>query len=195
MKDRQEICSHLFRQQDSETMGHSIRVANGCVKLAKELVTRGFSVSDDFLVYEMHDIGKLMIVHEVLWQSQPLSRQQYSLIKQHTIEGFLLLTNSLREVDDKLCATTAEVALLHHENFDGSGYPLKIYGAKIPLEARICRIVDSYDAMISKRCYKNSQPQKEVIKELNKCTGSFYDPIVMPVFEELILECRGNFLL
>ena len=166
--------------KDEYTNGHSNRVADYSVMLAKEL---GKSKQEQELIYDMallHDIGKVGIPDRVLKKPARLTDEEYKLIKEHTVIGAGILENvkSLPHLGDG--------ARWHHERYDGTGYPDGLKGNEIPEYARIICVADAYDAMTSIRAYSDIRPQKTVRHEIEKGAGSQFDPAIAEAMLRLI---------
>lgn len=129
----------------------------------------------------LHDLGKIAIKESILTQKEPLTQSQWLELKRHPEIGYTIL----RSVGEY--APFAEYVLYHHERWDGDGYPQKLEGKEIPQPARMIAIVDSYVAMISNRAYKRALTSEEAIKELYACSGTQFDPDLVPIFVEKVL--------
>ena len=123
----------------------------------------------------LHDIGKIRLDLSLLDKVEKLTECEYEKIKDHCIVGH----DILKEFDVESNITTA--ILYHHENFDGTGYPIQIGGENIPLAARILRVADSIDAMGSDRAYRKGLPFAAIVKELENGSGTEYDPNIVAV--------------
>lgn len=156
--------------KDQYTNGHSSRVA----EYARMIAARsGFSKSEQDEIYLMgllHDVGKIGIPDEVINKPSKLTEEEYELIKKHPVIGNSILS-SIKE-RPKL----ATGARWHHERYDGRGYPDGIAGEQIPTEARIIAVADAYDAMTSRRSYRDVMPQDEVRSEIEKGIATQFDP-------------------
>jgi putative nucleotidyltransferase with HDIG domain len=166
--------------KDRYTQGHSLRVALWAKDIAEEM---GLSDKEREMVYMgglLHDIGKVGVREYILLKTSKLTPEEEKEIRTHPSAGAKILkpANFPQEV--------VEAVLYHHEDYDGGGYPEGIAGEKIPLLARIIRVVDSYDAMKSDRPYRKTLPQKWVIEELNRCSGKQFDPAVVETVKKLI---------
>lgn len=140
----------------------------------------------------LHDIGKIFIPHEILNKNGKLSKEEFEEIKKHTVYAKRLLAHPRFKV-------ALNIALFHHENYDGTGYPLGMVGDEIPLEARIVKIVDVYDALRSDRPYKKGLTHEEAINIMTKGDGrvelSHFDPQLLKIFlslEEEVKELYKN---
>ncbi|MCF7927230.1 MAG: PAS domain S-box protein [Candidatus Izimaplasma sp.] len=128
-----------------------------------------------------HDIGKITIPDSILNKTDKLTKEEYNTIKEHTTNGYQIL----RAADEY--SDLAEHALLHHEWYDGTGYPEGIKGEDIPLFARIISVVDAFEAMTSTRPYREALPTEYAIKELKDYSGRQFDPSIVSVFVEKVL--------
>lgn len=165
--------------------GHHVKRV-GCISafLAEKL---GFSPRDIEIIHlasSMHDIGKLAIDDKILNKPGKLTYDEFAQMKNHSIFGYELLKNSQRE----LLKAASIIAYEHHENFDGTGYPRGLKGDKIHLSSRIVALVDVFDALATKRVYKEIWPPEEIIEFLHSQRGIKFDPQVIDVFFENLDE-------
>ena len=132
----------------------------------------------------LHDIGKLKIAPSILDKAGPLDSPQRKKIEEHSEIGYHILNT----IDHPLLQLSATIALNHHENFDGSGYPKGLKGDEIPFEGRICSICDVYDVLRRRRFYKESLSHKETVDLMvNKAQGGMahkFDPELLEEFEK-----------
>jgi putative two-component system response regulator len=126
----------------------------------------------------LHDMGKIAIPDGVLLKPGKLDADEWELMKTHTSAGAELLAGSR----SPLLQLGEVIARTHHERWDGGGYPAGLAGEQIPLSGRICAICDSYDAMLSKRPYKDASTRAEALAELRRCAGTQFDPRLVEVF-------------
>ena len=122
----------------------------------------------------LHDIGKKLIDKRILEKTERLTLKEFEKIKKHTILGGIIL-----EAENKIIQN---IALYHHEKWNGSGYPKGLKGKNIPFEARVVSIVDCYDALRSKRVYKEEKTHEEVIGILKEESGKSFDPDILNIF-------------
>jgi putative nucleotidyltransferase with HDIG domain len=168
--------------KDKYTNGHSERVSAYSVALAQKLGWPEEEIT--FLRYEalLHDVGKIAIPDTLLNKPGKLSDVEYRIIQSHTTAGAEILS----------AATTLpgarDVALHHHERYDGAGYPDHIAGDKISTHARVVSIMDSYDAMNSDRIYRNAIPTDEIRAEMQQGRGKQFDPVYLDIFMELLAD-------
>ena len=126
----------------------------------------------------LHDIGKIKIQKEILEKKENLTDSEFKIIKQHPMEGYLMIKPYVTQ-------SIAETSLLHHERLDGSGYPFGFRGDKIPFEAKLVMIVDAYDAMTVKRIYNNPVSSDAALIELNSLVSK-YDKRVLDLLESTL---------
>ena len=130
----------------------------------------------------MHDVGMIGIPDSIVNKPTRLTEEEYAIIQRHTLIGVDILK------DITLIEHVAEVAHYHHERYDGTGYPEGLSGEEIPIEARIVAVADSYDAMNSKRIYRNALEKEKNIEELESCSGTQFAPVIAELFVRLIRE-------
>ena len=135
----------------------------------------------------MHDLGKIAVHDAVLQKPGKFVPEEYEEMKKHTEKGAEIVANVLREVDDKQFKSIAiNVAHYHHEKWNGKGYPSGLKGEKIPIEARIMAFADVFDALVTKRCYKEAYDYDTAFDIMEKEFGSHFDPELGKIF----LECK-----
>lgn len=166
--------------KDSYTRGHSERVAEYSAVIAREM---GWQEEDVQLLYNialLHDIGKIGIPDSILNKPGRLSDYEFSIIKQHTITGGEILKD-IHSMQNAFIA-----AKYHHERYDGKGYPSGLKGEEIPLFARVIAVADAYDAMTSNRVYRKKLSNEIVLRELEKGSGTQFDPKIAGVFIDIL---------
>lgn len=166
--------------KDTYTRGHSDRVSEYSVLLGKYL---GLSEDDIHLLRVgglFHDIGKIGVPDSILLKTSRLTDDEYSEIKNHPKIGAQILSNAT------LFEKAIPIVKHHHERYDGFGYPEKLSGENIPYLARIAAVADSFDAMTSKRTYRDSLPMDVVINEIEKNKGTQFDPNIGTVFLDIL---------
>jgi response regulator RpfG family c-di-GMP phosphodiesterase len=134
----------------------------------------------------MHDIGKIGIPDSILLKPGRLDPAELSVMQQHTVIGSGMLSGS----EIPLLKMGSEIALCHHEKWDGSGYPQGLAGEAIPVAARIVAIVDVYDAMIHRRVYKDPIPEQSVLETMKNAAGRHFDPALFDVFMSILPTIR-----
>ncbi|WP_457622136.1 HD-GYP domain-containing protein [Persephonella sp.] len=170
--------SHATKFKDPETQNHIIRVGLYCEILAREAGLDEEDVELVKLAAPMHDIGKVGIPDRVLLKPGKLSDEEWEIMKKHTIYGYEILKNS----DSKLLQIAAEIALEHHERWDGTGYPFGKKGKEISIYGRITSISDVFDALTSDRPYKKAWGIKETVQFLKDQRGKHFDPLITDLF-------------
>ena len=168
--------------KDTYTNGHSSRVA----EYSKEIARRyGYSLkeqSDIYIMGLLHDVGKIGIPDSIINKPGKLTDEEYNIIKKHPVIGSQILKN-IKEMP-KLSIG----ARWHHERYDGGGYPDGLAGEEIPEEARIIAVADSYDAMSSKRSYRNIISQQKIREEILRGSGTQFDPRFADIMLKMIDE-------
>jgi len=186
----------LAETRDPETGGHIRRTREYVLVLARCLARKPkFREQLDRdtveLLYKsapLHDIGKVGIADSILLKPDKLSACEFDEMKRHTLLGAQTLAEaerlSMDQGDRSFLAVAREIALSHHEKWDGSGYPLGLRGEDIPLGGRLMALADVYDALVTKRVYKDAMPHDEAVEIILKGRGSHFDPDVVEAFLE-----------
>lgn len=131
----------------------------------------------------LHDIGKIKISDVVLNKPGRLTEDEFEVIKTHTLSGGEIIEKTLTDIEsDSYLKVAREMALYHHEKWDGSGYPYHLSGEEIPLCARIMAVVDVFDALTSKRVYKEAFPAEKAFRILEESSGTHFDPKIVGTF-------------
>ncbi|MCD8562319.1 MAG: diguanylate cyclase [Bacilli bacterium] len=169
------IMTSLFEKSKREML-HSARVSLISEKIAKEMGLPKEQIKNIRTAALMHDIGKISISEEVLNKEGKLTESEYEEIKTHSEIGYRILS-SVSEFSN-----IAVVVLQHHEKMDGTGYPSRLKGSAISLDARIIAVADAYDAMTADRSYRKAMTKEAAISELIKCTGTHFDKDVVDAF-------------
>lgn len=171
---------YTVEAKDTYTRGHSDRVSAFSVMLGKKL---GLS-KEDLHKLEIgglfHDVGKIGVPDNILQKSDSLTEEEYSEIKSHPTIGAHILSTATIFKD------IIPIVKYHHENYDGTGYPSRLKGNDIPYLARITAVVDSFDAMTSRRVYRNSLSIQSVIDEIAKNKGTQFDPEIADAFLDIL---------
>lgn len=168
--------------KDHYTNGHSKRVAIYSVEIARRAGKTKQEIEEIYYAAILHDVGKIGIPGDVIRKNSRLTDEEYRMIKNHTIIGAKIL-KGVTELPH-----IAEAAHFHHEKYDGSGYPEGLKGEEIPEVARLVAVADTYDAMTSKRSYRDILPQDKVRSEIEKCSGTQLDPRFAKIMLSLIDE-------
>lgn len=177
-----ETLADTIDAKDKYTNGHSIRVAQYSVELAKRAGKDAKEQERIYFMGMLHDIGKIGIPDSIITKKSGLSDEEYTLTREHPVIGSEILEN-ISEIP-KLGVG----ARWHHERYDGKGYPDGLVGENIPEEARLIAVADAYDAMASKRSYRDVLPQNVVYEEIKKGIGTQFDPYYASLMLNLIEE-------
>jgi len=166
--------------KDAYTNGHSSRVADYSVLIAKHLGWDDKRIEKLHRAALLHDIGKIGVPDNVLNKAGRLTDDEYNVIKSHTVVG----SDILETVETLEFARI--VANYHHERYDGKGYPSGIAGKDIPVEARVVGVADAFDAMNSRRIYRDPLPMDVIREEMVKGRGTQFDPEIDDIFLSII---------
>jgi putative nucleotidyltransferase with HDIG domain len=171
--------SRTLNLRDAETEGHSQRVAELTVRLA-----RAMGVPNADLVHIrrgalLHDIGKMGIADSILLKHGPLTEEEWVVMRTHpTMAADLLSSPYLRPALD--------IPYCHHEKWDGTGYPRGLSGKQIPLAARICAVANVWDALLSEVPYRPAWPRERALDYIREQAGKHFDPAIVDVFFRLV---------
>lgn len=191
---RFEIIQRLGRAaeyKDNETGNHILRMSKFSQMLAK---ATGLPKADADMILSaspMHDIGKIGIPDHVLLKPGKLDKDEWTIMKTHVDIGVDLLSGST----SPLMLMAKNIALLHHEKWDGSGYPNGLAGKDIAIEGRICALCDVFDALTSERPYKKAWPIEDAVALIKEQSGKHFDPELVTLFEGIldeVLEFRSE---
>ena len=176
--------------RDEYTRGHSIRVAEIGKLVAKRMnahLPHAQQMDLDRILYagQLHDAGKIAVTEEVLHKPAKLTDEEYEQMKRHPIVTHFILNEMHLPAEIKGMDV---IAALHHERYDGKGYPCGFKGEEIPMESRILAAGDTFDAMTSERPYRKAMPADEAMAEIDRVAGTQLDPDVARVFGELYRE-------
>lgn len=174
--------------KDSYTNGHSRRVAKYTKMLAQKLGESEKTVEQFYNIALLHDIGKIGIPEAILTKPGKLTNEEFTIMKNHAARGYDILKDVTIQKD------LPSGARYHHERFDGKGYPDGLKGTEIPWVARIISVADAFDAMSSTRPYRQKLPMDYIVQEIQKCSGTQFDPKVAAAFIELYNEGKFDYL-
>ena len=166
--------------KDEYTNGHSIRVGYYSRQIAESLGMQGEELDNIYYIALLHDIGKIAIPDSILNKPGRLTDEEFKVMKSHTTRGAAILKGI------STIPQIIEGAKSHHERYDGTGYPEGLSGENIPYIARIICCADCFDAMASKRVYKEPFSQDVIIGEFNRCSGTQFDPAIAKVVIEML---------
>jgi len=171
-----------LEKRELEADGHSERMITFSLRLGYEIGLGKEALRDLELGTMLHDIGKIGVSDEILKKPERLEMSEWASMKRHPIFGQDIL-HGIPFLDG-----ASRIVAEHHECWDGSGYPFGLRGEEIALGARILAVVDAFDAMISDRVYRTGRSYAEALKEIEKCAGTQFDPLVVEAFQNIPLE-------
>ncbi len=172
----------ILHESDSTTAEHVARTQKLGEKLGLQIGLTDMELSNLELLCLLHDIGKIGIPLEILNKPYPLNDDEWEVMKSHVEKGYRIAKSS-KELSD-----IAEQIRHHHESWDGSGYPDGLSKESIPLLSRIIAVVDTYDAMVHDRPYRNAVSKKTALEELKRCAGTQFDPSIVNEFVKMMEE-------
>ncbi len=171
-----EALATALDTRDSETMGHSLRVAAYTVEIARRMAVVEPELTDIYRGALLHDVGKIGIPDAILRKPGKLTPEEWIEMRRHPEIGYRILQGI------NFLEGARQIVLSHQERYDGTGYPRALKGKAIPLGARIFSVVDTLDAMTSDRCYRKALDYKDAREEILKYRGTQFDPDVVDVF-------------
>ena len=177
-----ETLRYVVESRDKETRGHSERVSMMATALAKEMRMNETEVNNIRLAGLFHDIGKIGVPDMILLKNGPLTNEEYAEIKKHPVEGEKILTTYTPFKD------ILPIVRGHHERYDGYGYPDGLSESEICIGARVVAVADAFDAIVSKRVYRNGLGFDYAIKELIAEKNAQFDSMVVDVMLDYINE-------
>ena len=187
--------ANMIENRDNNTGGHVKRTSDIIGIIVEEIKKQGHIKLDDQLAVDivraapMHDLGKLHIDSAILCKPARLTDEEYAIMKTHSVKSGEMVMILLDGVEEEhFVKTSFNVARFHHERWDGKGYPEGLVGGMIPLEARIMAVADVYDALVSKRCYKEPMSFEKATAIMCEGMGTQFDPNMREVF----LGCRDK---
>jgi putative two-component system response regulator len=175
--------------RDDDTGNHTKRVAEVSAMLAQAIGLEGTTVELVRRAAPLHDIGKVGIPDNILLKAGPLTAEEFEMMKMHTVIGSRMLSKGRSE----LVRFSQRIARSHHEWWDGSGYPDRVSGQSIPLEARIVAVADFLDALTHDRPYRAAWGIDETLAEIRRRSGSHFDPTIVKALTEI--DWRSNSVL
>lgn len=175
-----QILSKALEFRDFITEGHAERVQNLIINTGKLAGLSEKRLSDLRLFAQFHDIGKVGIPDHILFKKGRLTPEEWQVMKEHCEIGYRI-AQSTPDINP-----IADWVLKHHENWDGSGYPLGIEGEEIPIECRILAVADTFDAITNDRPYRKAQSTQAAIEEILRCAGTQFDPRIVELFVKTV---------
>ena len=186
---QEEIVLHLLTAaefRDQETGAHVRRIGMYSAAIAEALGWPARTVDDIRIAAPMHDVGKIGVPDSILRKPGRLTRPELEVMRTHTAIGADILNGS----DVPLLQTARDIALSHHEKWDGSGYPHGLSGTAIPLCARVVAIADVYDALVHRRVYRPALPEEQALAVVTQDCRRHFDPDVLSCFARRTAEFR-----
>ncbi len=196
--------ANLIESRDSET-GEHVKRTSSCVKLiAKSLLNEPYYadkidkayIENIVMAAPLHDIGKIAVSDVILKKPGKLTNEEFAQMKTHTTEGRKIIMRDIAKIEDaEYVRIAANIAEFHHEKWSGGGYPKGLKGEEIPICARIMAIADVFDALVSKRCYKESMSFEQAFNIIEESIGTHFAPVVGKVFleqKENIIKLYSN---
>lgn len=183
--------ANLIEGRDGDTGEHVKRTGWFVDKIARKLITDSVyaeQIDEVFLdnlrkAAPLHDIGKIKVPDAILQKPGKLTAEEFEIMKSHAAEGGAIIYDTMGGIEERDYIEMAhDMAKYHHEKWDGSGYPEGHSGEDIPLCARIMAVADVFDALISKRCYKEAMPMDEAYRIIEDSAGSHFDPVIVAAF-------------
>jgi putative nucleotidyltransferase with HDIG domain len=175
-----EVLGSAIAKRDSDTNIHNYRVSIYAVHLAEAAGLSKDKILKLIAGAFLHDVGKIGISDSILLKPAKLTEQEFAIMKTHVTLGVDILTKS------NWLQSARDVVEYHHEKFDGRGYMRGLKGEEIPVNARIFAIVDVFDALTSKRPYKEPMPFGETMAILRRDSGNHFDPTLIAAFEGIV---------
>lgn len=182
-----EVLSSALEIRDRMTHRHARRVSRMAAFIAREMKMPEQQVQEVEYAAALHDIGKIGVADEILRKADRLDHDEWQEMKRHCELGYEIL----KGID--FLATAADIVYAHHERWDGNGYPRGLKSEEIPLGARVFGVVDAYDAMTSRRPYREAMSQEDALEEVMRNSGSQFDPQVVSVFLKMIRKNPEGF--
>ena len=183
--------ANLIENRDTETGGHVARTSEYVKTLAEDARAEGVyadQINDKFIdmlytLAPIHDVGKILVSDKILRKPGRLTPEEFDEMKKHATYGGDIAKQILSGIaDEKYSEFAYDIASYHHEKWDGRGYPEGLKEEEIPLSARIMAIADVFDALVSKRCYKEAMPVTQAFKVMKEESGTHFDPKLIDVF-------------
>lgn len=183
--------ANIIENRDGNTGGHIKRTSHVIEILIDTMKENNiFTLEESFCqavikAAPMHDLGKIAIDDSILRKPGRLTEEEFAVMQTHALKSGELIEDILTDVEDPYFVLVAKnIATYHHEKWNGTGYPEHLKGEEIPLEARIMAIADVYDALVSKRCYKEPMSFEQAYQVMKESMGIHFDPGLEPVFEK-----------
>jgi putative nucleotidyltransferase with HDIG domain len=182
-----EVLSTALDIRDKMTHRHARRVARTAAAVARGMHLSNAQVSEIEYAASLHDIGKIGVADNILRKSAPLDDNEWMEMRRHSELGYQIL----KGID--FFKDAADIVYAHHEHYDGSGYPRRLVRDEIPLGARVFAVVDAYDAMTSRRPYRDAMTRERALREIAHNAGTQFDPDVVDTFLTVVRMSPDGF--
>jgi HD-GYP domain-containing protein (c-di-GMP phosphodiesterase class II) len=188
------VLADMVESRDQSTGDHVRKTAAYAGIIMRQLKKDGIytdQLTDSFMQNvvnsaPLHDVGKIHVPDSILNKHGRLTDEEFEQIKQHTTSGSEIIaraTNMVSEGDGGFLKEAKDLALYHHEKWNGTGYPCGLKGEEIPLSARIMAVADVFDALVSRRSYKEGFPMESAMQIIHEGSGTHFDPQIVEAFE------------
>lgn len=186
--------ANLIENRDGDTGEHIKRTSQYVEMLARKAKEAGMYpdiLTEEYIMLlvkaaPMHDVGKISVPDRILQKPGRLTEEEFEQMKRHAPEGGRIVKEVFRDVEDeKYIEIASQVAAYHHEKWDGNGYTSGLSGEEIPLSARIMALADVFDALVSKRCYKDAMSYDKAFQIIEESAGTHFDPQLAEVFLDM----------
>lgn len=192
--------ANLIESRDGSTGKHVKNTKMYVEMIANELLKRGLfleQLTPDYIrdickAAPLHDVGKIKVPDAILQKPGKLTPEEFDIMKQHTTYSRKIIKTIIGDVEDEHYVKIVEdIAMYHHERWDGTGYPAGLEGDTIPLAARIMSVADVFDALYEERCYKPPiRPIERIMQIMTEGRGTQFDPVIIDVFVEMLPELK-----
>jgi len=184
MEAIEDFCRQIY-YCDPNTAMHAEHVADLMAGLASQMGMDSDEINLAYMVGVMHDVGKIKTPLEILTKPARLTPAEFEIMKRHAADGAAMLAG----IDG--VGPIVPIMRHHHERWDGKGYPDGLKENAVPLFSRMLALCDAFDAMTAARCYRSPGPLRDCVREIWRCAGSQFDPVIAAVFIEFIRERFG----
>ncbi len=184
--------SQAAEYKDQETGQHIQRIGYYIQRIGRAILLKDQEIEEFLYASPMHDVGKIGIPDNILMKPGKLDEEEWVIMKQHTTIGGKILSGS----DSSTLQTAEIIALTHHEKWNGTGYPNNLKGLQIPLSGRLTAIADVFDALTSKRPYKDAFPMEKAFAIMKEGKGNHFDPDLIDAFfsvKDDIISIRNQY--
>jgi putative two-component system response regulator len=194
------VLANVVEERDKDTGGHNDRTSEYIKMLIDAMIEHGlyadelsrWDIEKVISAARLHDMGKIHIIDTILNKPGKLDEDEYEQIKLHSTEGVNIIDRMIGHTGEEEFLHNAKLfAEYHHERWDGTGYPHKLKGTDIPLHGRIMAVVDVYDALVSKRPYKEPYTHEKSIGIISEESGRHFDPEIVKVFLDIQEQIRA----